>query len=151
MHNIEFFPPGINQPTDASWQRRAAQISVPESCECDCDATQDFIAEMRQRLTLLSIQVNTRQPELNDQFKAVSRRIAYLESALPELHAQGSRLERVEREVALLTDILAVVVSETARQKASLWNQVKTTLLHFLAKIDPKTNPLVEAEESWIV
>jgi len=148
MHNIEFFPPGINQPTDRAWQRRAAQISVPESCDCDCDATQDFIAEMRQRLTLLSIQVNTRQPELNDQFKAVSRRIAYLESALPELQAQGSRLDKVEREVTLLTDILAVVVSETARQKLSLWHQLKIAILGFLPKPEA-AHRLVETEESW--
>ena len=150
MHNIEFFPPGINQPSDTAWHRRAAQISVPEFCNCDCDATQDFIAEMRQRLTLLSIQVNTRQPELNDQFKAVSRRIAYLESALPELHAQGSRLDKVEREVALLTDMLAVVVSETARQKMSFWNQIKTAILRLLSKFGP-TNRLGQTEESWTI
>lgn len=150
MHNIEFFPPGIHQPADTTWQRRAAQISVPDYCDCDCDATQDFIAEMRQRLTLLSIQVNTRQPELNDQFKAVSRRIAYLESALPELQAQRSRLDRVEREVTLLTDILAVVVSETARQKVSLWNQVKTALSDLLQRLQPGGR-LVEAEDSWII
>src|SRR5690349_20334095 len=113
MDRLDVFSSPVGQPVDMQELRRSsAEVGQALTCNCDCADNRDFIAEMRQRLTLLSIQVKDGKSQVDEELQIACRRIAYLEAALPDLRMQNSRLQQVEQEVKVVGDIVGQLLIE---------------------------------------